>query len=342
MATATTLRLRLTLGYLAVLAAVVGLVSLVCYASLLHAHATAVPLARSAPHAAWARLVAAAPAMGVPWLVAGDLGVLLLGALGAYVLAGRTLRPIVEAQARQERFAIAASHELRTPLTVLLGTLEAALLRRRTPEEYEDVLRRAQGAAEHLTILLNDILALAHAECGPETRAADPLDLRAIARAAAADIRAVADGKRQTVALALEGPLPTRGDPRALQQAVTSLLDNAVTYTPVGGTIRLVGRRRRGRALLVVHDTGPGIAPEHLPHLFEPLYRVDPARGNGGGHVGLGLARAAHIAQAHGGRLTIESQVGVGTVATLSLPLDEAGNDADSRPGTTPTVEASG
>src|SRR5205085_1650312 len=95
---------------------------------------------------------------------------------------------------------------------------------------------------------LEDVLALVHAESGAETRAADPLDLHVVARAAAADIRAVADGKKQTVALALEGPLAARGDAHALQQAVTNLLDLAVTYTPVGGTIRLVGRRARAGA----------------------------------------------------------------------------------------------
>jgi signal transduction histidine kinase len=270
-----------------------------------------------------------------------DLAVLLLGALGAYALAGRTLRTIAEAQARQERFAVAASHELRTPLTVLLGTLEAALLRPRTPEEYEDVVRRAQAEAEHLVILLDDVLTLAHAQSGAAARIAAPLDLHAVAHASAADIRAQAVGKKQTVVVAVEGPLPARGDAQALQQAITNLLDNAVTYTPMGGTIHLAGRRGRRHVLLVVRDTGPGIAPEHLPHLFEPFYRVDPARGNGVGHVGLGLVRAAHVARAHGGRLTIESQLGVGTAATLALPLDAVTGDGDRRPEEPAPVEVS-
>ena len=339
-----TTRLRLTVGYLTALAVVVGLVSMACYALLLHVlhvQASAVFLVRVAPHRIPGRPTAIDTATVVPWLVATDLGVLLLGVLGAYALAGRTLRPVMEARARQERFAVAASHELRTPLTVLLGTLEAALLRRRTPEQYEDILRRAQGEAEHLVVLLDDVLALAHAESGAAIFAAEPLDLHAVAHASAAEIRAQAEGKKQTVAVALEGPLPARGDVRALQQAITNLLDNAVTYTPVGGTIHLVGRRGRHHALLVVRDTGPGIAAEHLPHLFEPFYRVDPARGNGAGHVGLGLVRAARVARAHGGRLTIESQVGVGTVATLVLPLATAHDDAHRQSEGPSSVEAS-
>jgi two-component system sensor histidine kinase BaeS len=94
-----------------------------------------------------------------------------------------------------------------------------------------------------------------------------------------------------------------------------------VTYTPEGGTIRVSARRERGRAVLAVRDTGPGIAAQHLPHLFEPFYRADAARGGSSGHSGLGLALAAWIAQAHGGHLAVESRVGAGTVFTLSLPL---------------------
>lgn len=292
-----TARLRLTLGYLSVLTAAVGLVSV-------------------APRHERARLVAL------------DLGVLLLGARAADLLAGSALRPVRAAQARQERFAVAASHELRTPLTVLLGTLEAALVRRRTPAQYEDVLRRATAEAVRVAALLDDLLALAHGEDDTAPPATVPLDLHTVASAAAEDMRAGAAGKGQALAVALDGPLPTRGDARALHHAVSSLLDNAISYTAPGGSIRLVGRRTRGRALLSVRDTGPGIAPEHLAHLCEPFYRVDPARASAAGHMGLGLARAARIARAHGGRLAVESQVGVGTAVTLSLPLDRARPDA--------------
>ncbi len=297
-------RLRLTLYALAVLALLVGLLTLAFYGILLS-------------------LTVGAAAVGalVLSLLASDLVVLGLGALGCYVLVGRVLRPVAAARARQERFAVAASHELRTPLTVLLGTLEAALLRRRAPEQYEEVLERARDEATHLVTLLADVLDLAHAEGGAETSTREHLDLSVLARAAIEDVRFVANGKRQTLVVTLTEPLFAHGDARALQRAVAALLDNAVTYTPDGGMIHVVGRRGRGRALVVVRDTGPGIAPEHLPYLFEPFYRVDPARGAGDGHTGLGLVRAARVARAHGGRLAIESKEGVGTAATLTLPL---------------------
>jgi signal transduction histidine kinase len=119
----------------------------------------------------------------------------------------------------------------------------------------------------------------------------------------------------------LDGPLPTCGDPLKLRQALTNLLDNAITYAPEGGAICLSARAVRGHAVLAVRDTGPGIEAQHLPHLCEPFYRGDSARGGGCGHAGLGLALASWIVQAHGGHLAVESRLGVGTVFTLTLPL---------------------
>jgi len=250
-----------------------------------------------------------------------DLGALLAVAVGAHALAGYALRPVREARARQERFAAAASHELRTPVTVLLGTLEATLLRPRAPEEYERIVRRAVEEAALLAALLDDLLPFAHDD-DPAPPVAEPLDLRAVARGAAEDARPASGGKGQELVLALDGPLPVRGDAPALARAVAALLDNAVTYTAPGGAISLVGRRSRDRATLAVRDTGPGIAPRHLPHLREPFYRVDPTHRDGAGHPGLGLARADRVVRAHDGHLAIQSRVGVGSTFTLSLPLD--------------------
>src|SRR5919204_666713 len=238
-------RLRLTLWYLAALGTIVLLLSVALYEVLLRLQqAEALALGRIMRHGVVQLF--ARDERALAWQIGAiDLGMLILAALGAYVLAGCTLRPIQEAMERQERFAVAASHELRTPLTVLQGTLEVAL----------------------------------------------------------------------------DGVLPIEGDRLKLRQALTNLLDNAVTYTPQGGMIRLTARRERGRAVLAVRDTGSGIAARHLPHLFEPFYRVDTARGGGSGHSGLGLALAAWIVQTHGGHLAVESRSGVGTVFTLTLPL---------------------
>jgi signal transduction histidine kinase len=316
-----TARLRLTLWYLAVLAAIVLLLSLALYEVLLRLQQAEAQAIGRVVHHGVAQLFAR-EAHALAWQIGFiDLGMLILAALGAYVLAGRTLRPIQEAMDRQRRFAAAASHELRTPLTVLQGTLEVALLRERTPQEYQEILRTAAVEAERMGLLIADLLALARAQSDRETLVLEPLDLHEVTHEAAEGVRPLAERKGQTLEVALDGALPAEGDRLKLRQALTNLLDNAVTYTPEGGTICLTARQDHGRAVIAVRDTGPGIAAQHLPHLCEPFYRVDAARGSGSRHSGLGLALAAWLIRAHGGQLSVESRVGVGTVFTLSLPL---------------------
>jgi len=305
-----TMRLRLTLAHLALLAGVAALPRMAGYVlpTPRRSRGHERPVARTG---------------------AGDLGALLLAAPAAYALAGYALRPAEEALAREERVAVAVSHELRTPMTVLLGTLEAALLRRRTPEQYEDVLRRATAEAVHVSDLLDEALTLAHVESGVDTLFSVPLDLRALAHVAVEEARPRAEDKGQTLDATLDGPLPVHGNARMLRRALDSLLDNAMDHTPATGAICLTARRAHGWAALTIQDTGPGIAPDHLSHLFEPFYRVDPTRTSRGDtrHAGLGLSRAMRIARAHGGRLTVESHVGQGSAFTLSLPLDRERRD---------------
>src|ERR671933_1212596 len=257
-----TARLRLTLWYLAVLGTIVVLLSLARYEVLLRLQqAEALALERIMRHGV-AQLFAR-DARALAWQIAAiDLGMLILAALGAYVLAGRTLRPIQEAMERQERFAVAASHELRTPLTVLQGTMEVALLRERTPAEYQEILRTAAVEAERMGLLIGDLLALARMQSDRETLVLEPLDLHEVTHEAAEGVRQLAERKGQTLEVALDGALPIAGDRLKLRQALTNLLDNAVTYTPEGGTIRLTARHRRGRAMIAVCATGPGIAAQ--------------------------------------------------------------------------------
>src|SRR5919202_3389962 len=156
-----TARLRLTLWYLAVLAAIVLLLSLALYEVLLRLQQVEEQAIGRVVHHGVAQLFAR-EAHALAWQIACiDLGMLILAALGGYVLAGRTLRPIHEAMDRQRRFAAAASHELRTPLTVLQGTLEVALLRERTPAEYQEILRTAAVEARHMGMLIGNLLASA-------------------------------------------------------------------------------------------------------------------------------------------------------------------------------------
>ncbi len=176
-------RLRLTGWYMAILAAIVILLSVALYDILVQMQQDDLAAFGHAAQRGVARLFADNERALAVEIALIDLGVLMLAALGAYALAGRALRPIQEAMDRQQRFAVAASHELRTPLTVLQGAMEVALLRRRTPEEYEEVLARSAEEAGRMGALIADLLALARTQTDREALTLETLDLRALARA---------------------------------------------------------------------------------------------------------------------------------------------------------------
>jgi signal transduction histidine kinase len=144
-------------------------------------------------------------------------------------------------------------------------------------------------------------------------------------------MRAVAEARGLALTVAGAAPCPVRGDEDQLRRLLFNLLDNAIKYTPSGGTIAVRVTCPYSRAQVEVADTGIGIAPEHLEHLFERFYRVDPARGRESDGTGLGLAICRSIAEAHGGTIAVESAVGRGTRVTLTLPAADDG-EAVSRP----------
>ncbi len=224
---------------------------------------------------------------------------------------------------RERRFTADASHELRTPLASIRTQTEVALDRPRDPERDARVLASIRDESERLGRLVDDLLALARADAGQPLELR-PVDLEEIVADASARIapRARERGLRLTVNVAETGPV--RGDATWLTQALVNLLDNAVRHTPPGGQVALSLTAAPGGALLEVADTGEGIAAEHLPHLFQRFYRVDQARARAGGGVGLGLAICDWVASAHGGRLSVDSQLGQGTAVRLWLPSARA------------------
>ncbi|HTD46552.1 MAG TPA: ATP-binding protein [bacterium] len=225
---------------------------------------------------------------------------------------------------RERQFTANVAHELRTPLTILKGELEVALRRERPPGVYRAAMASMKQEVDRLVRLVEDLLILARADAGVLR-----LDLRATAvdtmvRWAEGQFRAAAGEK--AVALAVEGTesLHVLGDLDWLRQVFTNLLDNAIRYTPAGGTIRLTWDRDGAFARVRVIDTGCGIAVEDLPHLFDRFYRANRVRAQASGGSGLGLAIAQSIAKAHGGRIDIESRIGSGTTVTVWLPLADA------------------
>lgn len=224
-----------------------------------------------------------------------------------------------------ERFTADASHELKTPLTAIRGEAEVALMSDLTPEEYRHALRSILEETERLTEIVNNLLLLSRADANQMTLKREPVALDAIVMQAYERVEPLARRKRITLDIENLEEISLQGDSLWLLQLLTNLLNNAINYTPEGGSVFLalyceeVGASRR--ALLRVRDTGPGIPPEHLPHIFDRFYRVDPGRSRDLGGSGLGLNIARWIAEAHNGQIRVASEVGRGTTFTVELPL---------------------
>lgn len=229
------------------------------------------------------------------------------------------LASIEGAYRTQQRFVSDASHELRAPLTAIQGNLE--LLRRyqaMPAGEREEAFEEMEREADRLSRLVADMLALARADAGVPLKR-HTIDLDVIVLDSFRSARQLAHG--QTMQLEPFEPAQTDGDEDRLKQLLLILLDNALKYTPEQGHIMLGLHHKDGHIEIVVHDTGMGIAPEDLPHVFERFYRADPGRSRDPGGTGLGLPIAQWIVEQHGGAISLKSQQEQGTCVTVSLPL---------------------
>jgi signal transduction histidine kinase len=254
-------------------------------------------------------------------LAGGGVG-LLLSLAGAWFLAGRALVPIQQAFALQQEFVADASHELRTPLTVLRSATDVLSGHRGEPLEANgelfDDIRQEIARMERIAA---DLLTLARSDRGELELMLAPLDLAQLAADVARRTTPLAQSRG--VRLSVEG---TAGpivevDPDRVQQVLLILLDNAIKHTPSDGRVDVRVRTEGTMAVAEVIDTGSGIAPEHLPRIFDRFYRADQARSREAGGTGLGLAIAKMLVDAHGGELSISSTLGQGTRVTVSLPL---------------------
>jgi two-component system OmpR family sensor kinase len=215
----------------------------------------------------------------------------------------------------QRGFVADASHELRGPLTVIRGNLD--LLRRNLSEEdRQESIRALEAEAARMARVVNDLLVLAEVESGPleQQQMVSLKDMILDAQ----DRALLLAGDRHIV-IERQDDLWVKGDAHKLEQLVGNLVGNAIKYTPEGGAITLSLFQDGEWARLDVADTGIGISPEHLPHVFDRFYRVDRARSRAGGGTGLGLAIVKGIAQQHGGKVTVTSEPGKGSTFTVWL-----------------------
>ncbi len=218
------------------------------------------------------------------------------------------------------RFTADAAHELRTPLAAMRTEAEVALRSPRVPDRDARVLEDLLEEIERLSRLVSQMLFLCREDAGVDPAEFRPIQLDELVHDAADHMQVVAREKGVSLEVVAAEPTTVRGDAVRLRQLVFNLLDNAVKYNTPGGEVIVRTEAQNGRAKVTITDTGIGIPPEHLPHLFERFYRVDPARGPETTGSGLGLSICRSIAEAHGGRVEITSTFGQGTTVTLGLP----------------------
>ncbi|MCC6804861.1 MAG: HAMP domain-containing protein [Anaerolineae bacterium] len=220
----------------------------------------------------------------------------------------------------ERRFTADASHELRTPLTAIKGQVDVALSRNRTPEDYQKALRQIQRETDRLIRLSTDLLFLARLDSAPSHWKSEVVDLSDLLEAVVEQERVLADEKAIVLSAVIPPHLIVQGTADHLIRLFLNLVDNAVKYTPRGGEITITAAQTQGEIRVQIKDSGPGIAPEHVPHLFERFYRVESDRAFQKGGAGLGLAIANQIARGHDGVIHVESLPSRGACFTVSLP----------------------
>lgn len=238
----------------------------------------------------------------------------------------RDVTAVQQAEAMRRDFVANVSHEIRTPLTVLSGFVETLQTLSLTETERQQYLGLMSQQADRMQTLVSDLLTLSRLEGGPSpTRQewSSGTDLLNRCVNEAKGLSEVLGQGGHVLAIDCSGDFELAGNPGELMSAVSNLLSNAVRYTPSAGRITAgLKLLPEGAGAIWVTDTGPGIAPEHIPRLTERFYRVDRSRSRETGGTGLGLAIVKHVVQRHGGQLLVESEIGRGSRFTLVFPSD--------------------
>lgn len=222
---------------------------------------------------------------------------------------------------RTRQFTADASHELRAPMTLIYTAAQYSLRRERSREELADSMQKILRESQRTMALIDDLLLLARGDAGRESAALDVMDAGPLLREAAEQATAMAAAKGVQVSLELDGAgLSVRANEAQLRRLLLILIDNALKYTPAGGHVTIAGKADESHVTLSVADTGVGIAPDDLPHVFERFWRADKVRSREAGGTGLGLTIAKQIADGNGAHLSVQSAVGRGSTFALRLP----------------------
>jgi len=220
-------------------------------------------------------------------------------------------------------FTADASHELRTPLTALRSVGEVGLRGAKSTEDCREVIGSMLEEVDRLARLADELLTLARAEAGEARLHLERLDLSVLAREVVDHLCVLAEEREQTLETETSAPVMTNGDRLALRQAVVNLADNAIKYSAERTRVSIATGSRGGEVFIEVRDEGPGLAGEDHERVFERFYRVDRSRSRELGGTGLGLSLVKWTAEAHGGRVELDSVEGRGSVFRLVLPSAE-------------------
>jgi signal transduction histidine kinase len=219
------------------------------------------------------------------------------------------------------QFSAAMAHELRTPLAAMRGEIEWALTCARSPQQYQRGLTSQLEELDRLARLINQLLTLSRAEAGEISLARVPVNLAALSGSVVDALEPVALAAGVALACEIPEDAIVIGDAGWLERLLLNLLDNAIKFTPPGGRILVRVAREQHGVRLDVRDTGIGIPPGALPHIFERFYRADASRSPQAEGAGLGLSLARWIADRHGATIAVESRPGEGSTFTLRLPI---------------------
>ncbi|MCP3888145.1 MAG: HAMP domain-containing protein [Desulfobulbaceae bacterium] len=226
---------------------------------------------------------------------------------------------------RQKEFTSDASHELRAPLTVIQAESTLALQKPREAAEYRKSLEMIAQESEHLAGIINQLLTLARADAGKEHQEFQKINLADFVKDLCIDVGVVCQEKKLTLQQGHFDEASVMGDSRSLRNLFHNILENAMRYTPEGGTITVRVHQKDTRVMVSIKDTGIGISAAERSLIFERFYRVDKARSRSAGGSGLGLAICRHIIEVHGGSIKVESQPNKGSTFHVILPTNIPG-----------------
>lgn len=238
-----------------------------------------------------------------------------------FLLRVEDVTKIQKLESLRRDFVANVSHELKTPITVFKGSLELLLDHPSSDApQYLQLLEHMQQQSERMESLVGDLLLLAKLE-GHKSPTMSPISVNALCDKLQTTFAKKIAAKEQNIVWDIADELALKGVPDEIESAFSNLIDNAINYTPIGGTIKVSCSKSLTELNFTVQDNGPGIDEVHIPHLTERFYRVDKSRGRSNGATGLGLAIVKHVMHRHKGQLIITSKLGQGSRFSCNFPL---------------------